>query len=67
MCRSTLTQYGVVKRELGGVSRVLGECIESTREGIPQQPVSGHMRVYAVLDDLDRKDRGKREIKMLLV
>lgn len=55
---SPLTQHGVVKRKLGRVSRILGECIETTREEIPQQPVSGHMGVQPVLDDLDGRDRG---------
>ncbi len=62
---STLTQYGVVKWELGGVGRVLGECIETTREGIPQQPASGHMRVHAVLDDLggrQKKQQGEETV-----
>lgn len=33
---SPLTQHGVVKRKLGRVSRILGECIKTTRDGIPQ-------------------------------
>ena len=57
----TLTQYGIVKRELGRVSRVLGECIETTGEGVPQQAASWHMGVHAVLDDLGRREEMREE------
>lgn len=56
-----LTQNSVIKRELGRVSRVLGECIETTREGIPQQAVSGHMGVHTVLDDLQEQQEEGEE------
>lgn len=52
-----LTQHGVVKRKLSRVGGVLWQCIKTTREGVPQQVVPGHVGVHPVLDDLRRRDR----------